>query len=102
MFYNEERNHQRLAKKIIRPEFPVFPVEGDVCCRKRLGGLLRYYYRKARLVKLFIRDIRLWRKVEILIRDGEASNRWRLLGNGAGKVTATRTVEIAESRWATL
>ena len=47
LFYNEERNHQGLANKIIRPEFPVFPVEGEVCCRKRLGGLLRYYYRQA-------------------------------------------------------
>lgn len=45
--YNSERNHQGLANKIIRPEFPAFPVEGEVCCRKRLGGLLRYYYREA-------------------------------------------------------
>lgn len=45
--YNEERNHQRLANKIIRPEFPAFPVPSDVRCRKRLGGLLRYYYREA-------------------------------------------------------
>ena len=44
--YNEERNHQGLANQIIRPEFPVFPVEGEVGCRKRLGGLLRYYYRQ--------------------------------------------------------
>ena len=27
---NEERNHQGLANKIIRPEFPAFPVEGAV------------------------------------------------------------------------
>jgi putative transposase len=45
--YHEERNHQGLANKIIRPEFPVFPVDGDVRCRKRLGGLLCYYYREA-------------------------------------------------------
>jgi len=45
--YNQERNYQGLANKIILPEFPVFPVEGDVCCRKRLGGLLRYYYSEA-------------------------------------------------------
>jgi transposase InsO family protein len=45
--YNQERNHQGLANKIIQPEFPVFPVEGDVRCRKRLEGLLRYYYREA-------------------------------------------------------
>ena len=45
--YHAERNHQGLDNKNIRPEFPVFPSEGDVCCRKRLGGLLRYYCRKA-------------------------------------------------------
>jgi putative transposase len=45
--YNQERNHQSLANKIIRPEFPEFPVESQLRCRKRLGGLLRYYYRQA-------------------------------------------------------
>lgn len=45
--YNEERNHQGLENKIIRPEFPAFPVAGEVHCRQRLGGLLRYYYRAA-------------------------------------------------------
>ena len=47
LHYHGERNHQGLENKIIRPEFPAFPSEGDVCCRKRLGGLLRYYYREA-------------------------------------------------------
>jgi hypothetical protein len=37
----------RTENKIIRPEFPVFPIEGEVHCRKRLGGLLRHYYREA-------------------------------------------------------
>jgi putative transposase len=45
--YNAERNHQGLANKIIRPEFPAFPVKGQLRCRQRLGGLLRYYYREA-------------------------------------------------------
>ncbi len=45
--YHTERNHQGLEDKTVRPEFPVFPSEGDVCCRKRLAGLLRYYYREA-------------------------------------------------------
>ena len=45
--YNRERNHQSLENKIIQPEFPEFLVEGDLRCRKRLGGLLRYYYREA-------------------------------------------------------
>ena len=47
LHYHAERNHQGLDNKIIRPEFPVFPSESHVCCRKRLGGLLRYYYREA-------------------------------------------------------
>jgi hypothetical protein len=42
--YHQERNHQGLENKIIRPEFTPFPTEGAVPCRKRLGGLLRYYF----------------------------------------------------------
>jgi putative transposase len=45
--YNQERNHQGLGNKIIRPEFGEFPTEGAIRCRQRLGGLLRYYYREA-------------------------------------------------------
>jgi len=45
--YHTERNHQSLGNKIIRPEFAVFPPAGEVRCRKRLGGMLRYYYRQA-------------------------------------------------------
>jgi transposase InsO family protein len=45
--YNRERNHQGLKNKIIQPELPEFPRLGDIECRKRLGGLLRYYYRPA-------------------------------------------------------
>ena len=45
--YHQERNHQGLENKIIRPEFAEFPAEGSVRRRQRLGGLLNYYYRKA-------------------------------------------------------
>jgi len=45
--YHQERNHQGLENKIIRPEFAEFPGEGSVHRRKRLGGLLNYYYRTA-------------------------------------------------------
>ena len=45
--YHTERNHQGLENQILRPEFPLFLPEGEVGCRKRLGGLLRYYYREA-------------------------------------------------------
>ncbi len=47
LHYHREGNHQGLENKIIQPEFTPFPTEGAVRCRKRLGGLLRYYYREA-------------------------------------------------------
>jgi putative transposase len=48
--YNRERNHQGLENKIIQSDLLRFPVEGEVRCRKRLGGLLRYYYREASII----------------------------------------------------
>jgi len=45
--YHGERNHQGLENKIIQPGNEVGRHEGDVQCRERLGGLLRYYYREA-------------------------------------------------------
>ena len=45
-FYRE-RNHQVLENTIINPEPILLGRDGEVHCRKRLGGLLRYYYRKA-------------------------------------------------------
>jgi putative transposase len=42
-----ERNHQGLANRIIVPGSEVGRGCGDIRCRERLGGLLRYYYRKA-------------------------------------------------------
>jgi putative transposase len=45
--YNGERNHQSLDNKIIRPERSEFPASGRVCRRRRLGGLLNYYYQAA-------------------------------------------------------
>jgi hypothetical protein len=47
MHYHQKKNHQGLENKLIRPEFNPLPKEGEIKCRKRLGGLLRYYYRKA-------------------------------------------------------
>jgi len=49
LHYHRERNHQGLENKIIRPDFPEFPTHGTINCRKRIGGLLRYYYRKSRM-----------------------------------------------------
>ena len=45
--YNQERNHQGLANQLISPKATCFPLEGNLCRRKRLGGLLNYYYREA-------------------------------------------------------
>jgi putative transposase len=45
--YHTERNHQSLENKIIRPEFAAVPSAGEVHCRARMGGMLRYYYRQA-------------------------------------------------------
>ena len=47
LHYHQERIHQGLENEIIRPEFNSFPSEGPIKCRKRLGGMLRYYYREA-------------------------------------------------------
>ncbi len=48
--YNRERNHQSLGNTIIQPELPELPIEGVICCRKRLAGLLRDYYRQPALI----------------------------------------------------
>ena len=45
--YHTERNHQSLDNKIIQPGEEVGRHEGDVKCRERLGGMLRYYHREA-------------------------------------------------------
>jgi putative transposase len=45
--YHTERNHQGLDNKIIQAEFEEFPEHGQILCRTRLGGTLRYYYREA-------------------------------------------------------
>ena len=45
--YHEERNHQGLNNKLINPGDDVGQREGEIQCRERLGGLLKYYYRQA-------------------------------------------------------
>jgi hypothetical protein len=45
--YHQERNHQGLGNKLIRPEFSPLPTDGSIRRRKRFGGLLNYYYREA-------------------------------------------------------
>jgi putative transposase len=45
--YHRERNHQGLSNSIIAPCEEVGQHYGEIVCRERLGGLLRYYYRNA-------------------------------------------------------
>jgi hypothetical protein len=45
--YHCERNHQGMGNRILVSGDEVGRTLGDVECRERLGGLLRYYYRKA-------------------------------------------------------
>jgi putative transposase len=45
--YHTERNHQGLENHLIAPEAEVGGHTGQVVCRERLGGLLRYYHREA-------------------------------------------------------
>ena len=45
--FHWERNHQGLGNQIIEPGEELCQARGDVCCRDRLGGMLRYYYRDA-------------------------------------------------------
>ena len=45
--YHAERNHQALGNRLIDPGEEVGRATGEIACRRRLGGILRYYYRKA-------------------------------------------------------
>jgi putative transposase len=45
--YHTERNHQGLANRLISPETGHLGNTGPVQRRKRLGGMLNYYYRSA-------------------------------------------------------
>jgi transposase InsO family protein len=45
--YHAERNHQGLANRMVAPGEEVGRRTGEIECHERLGGLLRYYYRKA-------------------------------------------------------
>jgi putative transposase len=45
--YYEERNHQGLDNQLIDPAQDVGQARGEIQCRERLGGILRYYFRQA-------------------------------------------------------
>ena len=45
--YHAERNHQGLGNRIIEPGDEIGCTTGEIACRERLGGTLRYYHRRA-------------------------------------------------------
>jgi putative transposase len=45
--YHAERHHQGLGNVIPFPSHPATPLDGRICRRERLGGLLNFYERKA-------------------------------------------------------
>jgi putative transposase len=44
--FHTECNHQGIANRVIEPGEEIYRRDGEVLCRERLGGMLRYYYRK--------------------------------------------------------
>jgi transposase InsO family protein len=46
LHFHGERNHQGLGNRLIEAGVEVGRSTGDVRCRERLGGILRYYYRQ--------------------------------------------------------
>jgi len=47
LHFHAERNHQGLGNRLIEPGEEVGRTAGEVVCRERLGGMLRYYHRQA-------------------------------------------------------
>jgi putative transposase len=45
--FHAERNHQGLDNRLTEPGEELGRTAGDVACRERLGGMLRYCYRPA-------------------------------------------------------
>ena len=45
--YHQERNHQGLENELIEPKDDTDQHQGEIQCRERLGGVLRYYDRAA-------------------------------------------------------
>ena len=45
--HHQERNHQGLGNEVIDPDPNLSEVNGEIECRERLGGVLRYYHRHA-------------------------------------------------------
>jgi hypothetical protein len=44
---HQERSHQGLGNRLIWPAEDAGRAVGEIDCREHLGGLFRYYYRRA-------------------------------------------------------
>ncbi len=42
-----ERTHQGLDNQLIDPTDEIGKTDGEIVCRERLGGMLKFYHRKA-------------------------------------------------------
>ena len=45
--YHTERNHQGIGNRLIERDNSIGPTNGELTCRERLGGMLKYYRRNA-------------------------------------------------------
>jgi hypothetical protein len=45
--FHRERNHQGLGNRLIDPSNETGAIAGTIECRERLGGMLKYYHRRA-------------------------------------------------------
>lgn len=45
--YNRERNHQGIDNELIKPNESDVGASGKIECRERLGGVLKFYHRRA-------------------------------------------------------
>ena len=45
--YHFERNHQGLGNQLLFPDRTAAPSSAPIECRRRLGGMLEYYHRRA-------------------------------------------------------
>lgn len=45
--YHHERNHQGVGNRLLEPGPEVDRQSGPIECRQRLGGLMKYYHRRA-------------------------------------------------------
>ncbi len=42
-----KQNHQGLDNKLIDPVDDIGKTDGEIVCRERFGGMLKFYHRKA-------------------------------------------------------